>query len=199
MVQYFEPLPSRKLQLGGQQVQVSLGTGAFICKGARPIRALELKVGPQATSGFPHVLIMCWQWLLLLGWLSRALRFYPESREPAEVSGRGERRAGGSCLGDTSNPRSQQELPSGRDSSFGFTARGDPSVPGDALPSPALETDSGPAMEEREPPPRCAAREGTGQGKVLGAGDSEQLQGDGGCSGDRQGDCSAEFGECCAC
>lgn len=77
-VQYFEPLPSGKLQLGGQQVQASLGTGAFICNAARPIGALELKVGPLATSGSPHVLIVCWQWLLLLGWLSLALRFYPE-------------------------------------------------------------------------------------------------------------------------
>lgn len=78
------------------------------------------------------------------------------SREPGASRGVREGRAvSGRVL-----PRGHQQLlePAGaaqQDRSFGFTARRDPSVPGDALPSPALETDSGPAMEEREPPPRC--------------------------------------------
>lgn len=90
-------------------------------------------------------------------------------REPGAGRGVREGQAApteGSCLGDSTSPwnlQQQQELPS-RDRSFVSSARGEPNVPGAALPSPALETDSGPAMEEREPPPRCATRDRAGKG-----------------------------------
>lgn len=110
MVQYFEPLPSRKLHLGGQQVKVSLGTGAFICKGARPIRAFQLSRAQSRSPGHQwlstrahHVLAVAPPLgLVVLG--AEVL-----SREPGACGGVREGRAasaptGGSCLGCTAEP-----------------------------------------------------------------------------------------------
>lgn len=147
----------------------------------------QLKVGPLATSGSPHVLIMCWQWLLLLGWLSQELRVYPESRQPAEVSGRDERRehTGGSCLGDSTGPRSLQGLPRGT-GALASVPEGTQTCRGTPCQAQPWRPTLGPPWRRGSPRPgalldrgragEAAGRWGQSQGAAAGQGQARTLQ-----------------------